>query len=213
MNVAFPIGLLIADLVVLAWSATGPSDLFTWWCEVIPALIAGGVLLATGRRFRLTNLAYGLIALHAVILMVGGRYTYAAVPVGNWVRDALHLARNHYDRVGHFAQGFIPAIVTRELLLRKSPLKRGAWLFFLTTCVCLAVSAFYELIEWWVAAAKGDGANDFLGTQGDVWDTQWDMFVALCGALIAQLTLRTVHDRALAGLASPTRSAPDRAGI
>ncbi len=196
--ISFPIALLVVDAAILAWSATGPSDLFTWFCEVVPALIAVAVLVATRRRFRFTNLVYGLIALHAVILMVGGRYTYAEVPVGNWVRDAFHLARNHYDRVGHFAQGFIPALVTRELLLRKSPLVRGKWLFFLTTCVCLAVSACYEFIEWWVALGTGEAAKDFLGTQGDVWDTQWDMLMALIGAIVAQVTLAGVQDRAIA---------------
>lgn len=203
MSLSFPLVLLLIDGAVLVWSATGPSDLFTWVCEVVPAVIAGAILIATRRRFRFTNLVYGLIALHAVILMVGGRYTYAAVPAGDWVRDYFQLARNHYDRVGHFAQGFIPALVTRELLLRRSPLTRGKWVFFLTTCVCLAASAFYEFIEWWVAIGTGDAANDFLGTQGDVWDTQWDMFLALCGALTAQVTLSGVQDRAIKAIDFP----------
>lgn len=191
---------LLPTLAVLIWSGIEPKDTFTWFLEVAPVLIAVPVLLATGRNFPLTSLAYGLLALHGVILMIGGHYTYAEMPVFNWLRDHFDLARNHYDRVGHIAQGFIPAIVTREILLRASPLKQGKWLFFLTTCVCLAISAFYELIEWWVAAGSGDEAVAFLATQGDVWDTQWDMFLALCGALSSQLLLRRWHDRQIAGL-------------
>jgi putative membrane protein len=145
----------------------------------------------------LTTLLCCLLAVHAVILMVGGHYTYAEVPLGFWVRDALGLARNHYDRLGHFAQGFVPAILAREILLRNTPLRRGGWLFFLVVCVCLAFSALYELIEWWTALISGEGATAFLGTQGDVWDTQWDMFLALVGALTAQLLLARVHDRQL----------------
>ncbi len=191
---------LLLTLAVLAWSGHEPHDTFIWLLEVAPVLIALPLLLLTGRRFPLTSLAYGLLALHGVILMIGGHYTYAEMPVFNWLRDYFDLARNHYDRVGHVAQGFIPAIVTREILLRNSPLKVGKWLFFLTTCVCLAISAFYEMIEWWVAVASGDEAVAFLATQGDVWDTQWDMFLALCGALSSQLLLRRWHDRQLAGL-------------
>jgi putative membrane protein len=138
-----------------------------------------------------------LLAVHAVILMVGGHYTYAEVPLGFWVRDALGLARNHYDRLGHFAQGFVPAILAREVLLRNTSLRRGGWLFFLVVCVCLAFSAFYELVEWWTALISGEGATAFLGTQGDVWDTQWDMCLALVGALTAQLLLARAHDRQL----------------
>jgi putative membrane protein len=164
---------------------------------VAPVFIALPVLLATRQRFPFTTLAYGLIALHACILMIGGHYTYAEMPLFNWLRDSLGLARNHYDRVGHLAQGFIPAIVAREVLIRLTPLKPGRWLFFLVTCFCLAFSAFYELIEWWVAVASGDNAVAFLATQGDVWDTQWDMFLALLGALTAQLVLSKVHDRQL----------------
>ncbi len=148
----------------------------------------------------MTPLAYRLIFLHAAILMLGGHYTYAEVPLGFWVRDALGLSRNHYDRLGHLAQGFVPAILAREILLRKTPLKPGPWLFFLVTCVCLAISAFYEFVEWWAALASGEAASAFLGTQGDVWDTQWDMFLCLLGALAAQLTLSRVHDRQLAAL-------------
>ena len=192
-----PVALLSAVGAALIWSGIAPHDRTTWWLEIFPILIAVPLLIGTFRRFPLTPLAYVLIAIHAVILMVGGHYTYAEVPLGFWVRDALHLARNHYDRLGHFAQGFVPAILVREVLLRRTPLARGGWLFFLTTSVCLAISAFYEFIEWWTAVIGGGAADAFLGTQGDVWDTQWDMFVCLIGALVAQLVLRRLHDRQL----------------
>jgi putative membrane protein len=192
--------LAAAVAALLAWSAIGPRDVATWWMEVAPVFIAAPVLFATRRRFPLTPLLGVLIALHAAILIVGGHYTYAEVPAGFWVRDALGWARNPYDRLGHFAQGFVPAIAAREILLRTSPLRRGGWLFFLVTCVCLAISAVYEFIEWWAALATGEAATAFLGTQGDVWDTQWDMFMALSGALCAQLSLARWHDRQLARL-------------
>lgn len=192
-----PVAVLVATLVVLAWSGVSPKDRFTWFLEVLPVLIAAPVLVATRKRFPLTPLLYVLLFLHGVILMVGGKYTYAEVPAGFWVRDALGLARNHYDRLGHFAQGFVPAILAREVLLRTSPLRQGKWLFALVTSVCLAFSAFYELIEWWTAAATGEAAEAFLGTQGDVWDSQWDMFLALLGAVTAQLVVSRWHDRQL----------------
>jgi putative membrane protein len=197
-----PLVLLGVGLALLAWSGLAPHDRFTWFLEVAPILIGVPVLIATRRRFPLTPLAYRLIFVHALILMAGGHYTYAEVPLGYWVKDALGLARNHYDRLGHFAQGFVPAIVAREVLLRRSPLQRGKWLFFLVTCVCLAVSASYELIEWLAALLGGSSADAFLGTQGDVWDTQWDMFTALVGALTALVTLSRVHDRQLAKLSA-----------
>jgi putative membrane protein len=197
-----PLVLLVAGLAALALTAIRPRDYFTWLLEVAPILIGVPVLLWTHRSFPLTPLLYRLLFVHALILMLGGHYTYAEVPLGFWVRDALGLARNHYDRLGHFAQGFVPAILAREILLRKTPLRPGRWLFFLVTCVCLAFSAFYELIEWWTALASGEGATAFLGTQGDVWDTQWDMFLALVGALTAQLTLARVHDRQLGTIAA-----------
>jgi len=192
--------LLVLLALVLAWSGLAPKDRFTWLLEVAPVLIGVPLLIATHRRFPLTPLLYVLLFLHAVVLAVGGRYTYAEVPLGFWVRDALGLARNHYDRLGHFAQGFVPAILAREILLRKTPLRPGGWLFFLVTCVCLAFSGFYELVEWWTALLSGEAATAFLGTQGDVWDTQWDMFLALVGALTAQLTLAREHNRQLARL-------------
>lgn len=192
--------LLGLTLAVLAWSGHAPRDRLTWFLEVLPVLLALPILLLTWRRFPFTPLAYGLMAVHGMILMVGGHYTYSEMPVFDWVRDTFDLARNHYDRLGHVAQGFVPAIVAREILLRTSPLRPGAWLFFLTTCVCLAISAFYEMIEWWVALASGDEAVAFLATQGDVWDTQWDMFLALLGALSSQLLLGRWHDRQLATL-------------
>jgi putative membrane protein len=205
-----PAVLLALGVVLLVLSGIHPKDRYTWILEVAPAIAAAILLVATYRRFPLTPLAYRLILLHACILMVGGHYTYAEVPVGFWVQRAFGLARNHYDRLGHFAQGFVPAIVAREILLRRTPLRRGGWTFFLVTCVCLAISAFYEFVEWWTAVASGEAANAFLGTQGDPWDTQWDMFFALIGAITAQLTLSRLHDRELAelpasGVVSSTR--------
>lgn len=182
----------------LAWSGVRPHDYFTWFMEVQPAIIAIVVLSATYKRFRLTALAYWLILLHSVILMVGGHYTYAEVPLFDWVRDVFDQGRNNYDKVGHFAQGFVPAIITRELLLRKTPLTGGAWLSFLTVCVCLAISALYELFEWAVAEATGEAAEAFLGTQGYQWDTQSDMAFALFGAVMAIVLLGRYHDAQVA---------------
>ena len=182
-------------MAVLLWSGIHPHDRFTWVMEVFPVLIGVPVLVATHRRFRFTPLAYSLLALHATILMVGGRYTYAEVPLGYWMEGWFGFTRNHYDRIGHLAQGFIPAIVAREVLMRASPLKRGAWLVFVVLCFCLALSALYELIEFGTALATGTAAEAFLGTQGDVWDTQWDMTMALIGAVTALLLLTRLHDR------------------
>jgi putative membrane protein len=193
----YPLALLILIAVALVLSGLAPNDRGTWWLEIFPILIGVPILVATYRRFPLTTLVYTLLAVHALILMVGGHYTYARVPLGFWAQDLFGFARNHYDRLGHFAQGFIPAILVREILLRTSPLRPGRWLFVLVTAVCLAFSACYEFIEWWAALAGGESADAFLGTQGDVWDTQWDMFFALIGAITAQLTLGSVHDRAL----------------
>jgi putative membrane protein len=203
-----PLVLLIVGLALLVASGIAPYDRTTWVLEVFPIFLAVPLLVATARRFPLTPLAYRLVLLHALILMLGGHYTYARVPLGFWLRDALHLARNHYDRLGHFAQGFVPAIVAREVLLRRSPLERGKWLFFLVTAVCLSISACYELVEWAAAVAGGSAADAFLGTQGDPWDTQWDMFVALLGAVSAQLLLARVHDRQLARLTPNAATRP-----
>ena len=199
----YPLGLLVAVLGALLVSGLTPYDRTTWWLEVFPILLGVPLLVATRRRFPLTHLAYTLLAVHACILLVGGHYTYERVPLGAWAQQAFGLARNDYDRLGHFAQGFVPAIVAREVLLRTSPLRPGRWLFVLVTAVCLAISACYELIEWRVAVAGGASAAAFLGTQGDVWDTQWDMFMALVGAITAQALLGSRHDRALAHLRTP----------
>ena len=197
-----PAILLIATIIALIVSRIGAAEPGTWVLEVFPIFLAIPVLVLTAKRFPLTPLAYRLLFLHALILMLGGHYTYAKVPLGFWVQDALHLGRNHYDRLGHFAQGFVPAIIAREVLLRRSPLQRGKWLFFLVTCVCLAISASYELIEWLAALLGGSSADAFLGTQGDVWDTQWDMFMALIGALSALVLLPRIHDRQLEELST-----------
>jgi len=179
---------------VLLWSAIRPHDYFTWFMEVLPALVAVVVLGASYARFRFSALAYWLILVHAVILMVGGHYTYAEVPLFDWVRDLFHQGRNNYDKVGHFAQGFVPAIIARELLLRKSPLRPGAWLSCITVSICLAMSALYELFEWAVAEATGEAAEAFLGTQGYQWDTQSDMAFALLGAVLVVVLLGRYHD-------------------
>jgi putative membrane protein len=201
--IAWP-ALWVVAIVGLVWSGIGPVDRATWMLEVAPVVIAMPVLALTRKRFPLTPLAYALIAVHAAILMYGGHYTYALVPLGDWARETFDFARNHYDRIGHIAQGFIPAIVAREILLRTSPLRTGRWLFTLVAACCLAISAFYEFLEWWTALIVGGAADAFLATQGDVWDTQWDMFLALCGALTAQLLLARLHDRQLATLAGRT---------
>jgi putative membrane protein len=201
-----PLQLLAIALAALAVSAIHPHDRLTWVLEVFPFFIAAPILIATWRRFPLTPLLYRLILIHAVILFIGGHYTYAEVPFGDWLKRLLGLARNPYDRIGHFAQGFVPALLAREVLLRRTPLVRGRWLFFIVTSICLAVSACYEFIEWWSAVLLGQGADAFLGSQGDPWDTQWDMFTALIGAVIAQLTMACLHDRHLARLEGLNRT-------
>ena len=187
----------LATAVILVWSAIRPHDYFTWFLEVFPAIIGALVLATTYRRFRFTALVYTLIALHMIILMVGGHYTYAEVPIGNWIRDQFHLSRNHYDRLGHFAQGFVPAMIAREVLIRLKVVKRGRWLFVLVVSICLAFSALYELLEWTVSALTGSAGDAFLGTQGDVFDTQKDMAMALIGALSSLVCLSRVQDRQL----------------
>ena len=191
------LGLLAAVLVVLVWSGIAPHDRLTWFMEVIWVLAAIPLLLATHRRFPLTRLLLWLVAIHCVILIYGGKYTYAETPLGDWFQIAFDQSRNHYDRLGHFAQGFVPAILARELLLRLTPLRPGGWLFYLVCAACLSFSAFFEFIEWWAALIMGGDADAYLATQGDVWDTQWDMFLALCGSILAQLALARLHDHQL----------------
>ncbi len=194
---------LAVFFAVLAWSAVAPTDRLTWWLEVSPALVALVVLALTRERFPLTPLVYGLILAHCVILMIGGHYTYAQVPAGDWVRDLVGGSRNNYDKLGHFAQGFVPAMVAREILLRLDVVRRRGWLPFLVVCFCLAFSAFYELIEWWAALLSEEAAESFLGTQGYAWDTQSDMAWALVGAVTALALLSRWHDRQLAAMAVP----------
>ncbi len=195
-----PLVLLALAAIALAVSGIGPTDRLTWVLEVSPVLIGVPILIASYRVFPLTPLLYRLLLLHALILILGGHYTYAQVPLGFWLQDLFELSRNHYDRIGHLAQGFVPAILAREILLRRSPLVPGKWLFFLVASVGLAFSALYEMFEWWAAVLGGAAAEHFLATQGDPWDTQWDMFLALVGALAAQLLLAASHDRELAAL-------------
>ena len=193
-----PLVLLGVLLVCLIISGINPWDRLTWWLEVAPILIGVPILIFTYNRFTFSPLVYRLILLHALVLMIGGHWSYARVPFGFWLERVFHLARNDYDRIGHFMQGFVPALIAREVLLRHTPLRRGLWLFFLVTCVCLALSACYEFVEWWTAVAGGSAADAFVGTQGDVSDTQKDMLMALIGALLAQLTLARAHDRSMA---------------
>jgi putative membrane protein len=195
-----PLALLALTAAALAWSAIRPFDYLTWLLEVAPVLIAAPILVLTFRQRPLSPLLYRLIFLHALILIIGGHYTYAQVPAGFWLQEVFDLSRNHYDRLGHPAQGFVPAILAREILLRATPLVRGGWLKLLVVSVCLAFSALYELIEWAAALISAEAAESFLGTQGDHWDTQWDMFLALCGAIAAVLLLGRGHDRSMAAV-------------
>ncbi len=185
-------------MAVLIWSGINPRDTFTWFLEVVPALIGLIVLILSYKSFPLTPMLYILILIHSIILMIGGHYTYAEVPFFDYLKELTGMARNNYDKVGHFAQGFIPAMIVREIVRRKKIINGGGWQFFFIISSVLAMSAFYELIEWWVAIASGEGAEAFLGTQGYVWDTQSDMMFALIGAVAALLTLGKVHDRQLA---------------
>jgi putative membrane protein len=204
-----PAVLLVIVLVALVASGIGPADRLTWFLEVVPVLIALPLLLLTSRSFPFTPLVYCLVAAHALILMLGGHYTYAQVPLGFWIQDWFDFARNPYDRIGHLMQGFGPAIIARELLLRTSPLRPGKWLFALVCLSILGISACYEFTEWWAALAGGEAAGAFLGTQGDVWDTQWDMFLAGCGAVVAQMILERLHDRQLLALDPTLRAKYD----
>ena len=191
------LALALAVAVVFAWSAIQPHDRLTWWLEVFPAILGAIILGATYRRFRFTTLCYTFIALHMILLCVGGHYTYARVPLFDWLRDLFHWHRNHYDRLGHFAQGFVPALIAREMFLRLNILNRPRWLPFLVLSVCLFISAFYEFIEWWTAVLSGSAAVEFLATQGDVWDTQKDMFMAFIGAICALVFMSRWQDRQL----------------
>jgi putative membrane protein len=195
-----PAVLLALLLTALVVSGIAPKDRRTWLLEEAPVFLAVPVLIATYRRFRMTPLSYRLIFLHALLLVVGGHYTFSKVPAGLWLQDALDLARNDYDRVVHFVGGFAPAVVAREILLRKTRLRPGGWLFCLVTSACLAGSAFYELLEWWAAKLTGVKASAFLATQGDVWDTQWDMLLGFIGAIAGQLLLARRQDQELAAL-------------
>lgn len=188
------VGVFIA---IFVWSAINPHDYFTWFLEVFPTIFGVIILAVTYKKFPLTPLLYFLIFIHAVILIVGGHYTYAEVPIGFWLQEIFDFSRNHYDRIGHFAQGFIPAMIARELILRKNIIQHSKWQFFFIVCFCLAFSACYEFLEWGVAVVTGTAAESFLGTQGDIWDTQWDMFMAMIGSIIAQITLRKLHDSQL----------------
>jgi putative membrane protein len=193
----YELALLAIVVVVFVWSGISPHDRFTWSLEVFPVILGAPALIYVYPRFRFTPLVYTLIAIHAIILMVGGKYTYAEVPFGFWIQRSFGFARNHYDRIGHFAQGFVPAMVAREIFIRRSPLRGSRWLPFVVICFCLAFSALYELIEFWTALATGEAADAFLGTQGDPWDTQWDMMLALIGAITALVLLSGVQDRQL----------------
>jgi putative membrane protein len=194
------LALLGTFLLILGWSGIHPKDHFIWILEVFPAIVGAIVLVAIYSKVRLTMLVYCLIWLHALVLILGGHWTYAEMPLFNWLRDEFGLARNYYDRLGHVMQGAVPAMIAREILLRKGVVNGRGWLFFIVVCICLAISAFYEIIEWWVAVSSGTAADDFLATQGDIWDTQWDMFIALCGAIASQFLLARWHDRQLAAL-------------
>ncbi|HUJ21509.1 MAG TPA: DUF2238 domain-containing protein [Bryobacteraceae bacterium] len=191
------LALLSVVVAVFVWSAIGCHDLFTWIMEVFPAVIGVGILIGIYPRFRFSTFVYALIAVHAIILMIGGHYTYARMPVFDWLKVRFNLDRNYYDRLGHFAQGFVPAMIAREVLLRTTPLKPGKMLFYLVLSICMAISAWYELLEFAVAKLTGSGAEDFLATQGDPWDTQWDMTWCFIGALCALSLFRNVQDRFL----------------
>lgn len=198
-----PIPHLIIFILVLAWSAIAPRERFTWWLEVAPGLIALAVLAFTYRRSPLTTLAYTLILVQCIILFIGGQYTYAEVPLFNWIRDAMGHGRNNFDKLAHFAQGFVPAVVVREVYLRLDVVRKRGWLAFLVIATCLAISAAYEFVEWAVSVMTGSQGDAFLGTQGYVWDTQSDMFLAMIGAATFIVLLSGVHDRQVAVVARP----------
>jgi putative membrane protein len=200
MNTKYPISFTAATFIILLTSLILANSKPTWVLEVSPILIGFPILFFTYRKFRFTDLVYVLLIIHFIILAVGSIYTYAEVPLGFWMQDWFGFSRNNYDKIGHFAQGFIPALLARELLIRASPLRPGKWLFFIVLCVCLAISAFYEIFEWWAAVILGASAEEFLGTQGYEWDAQSDMLLALIGAACALLLLSRCQDRAIARL-------------
>lgn len=202
LPIFWPLSLLFCGTLVFIWSWIGAADRMTWWLESFPALLAVPILFASYRQFPLTRLAYLLILLHACILLVGAHYTYEHVPLFDWVKNHFHLQRNDYDKVGHLAQGFVPAIIAREVLIRKRIVAGPWWRAFLIMCICMAISACYELLEWAVALLEGSNADAFLATQGDPFDTQSDMFCALIGAAAAQISLPWLHDKELAKLGS-----------
>lgn len=189
--------LLLLLLILLIWSAIKPFEYFTWFLEVLPAIIGVLVLLFTYKNFQFTTLVYILIFVHCVILIIGGHYTYAEVPLFDWIQEVFHQSRNNYDKVGHFAQGFVPAMIARELLIHKIIINGRAWLNIIVVCIAMAISVTYEFIEWGISLATGDGGDSFLGTQGYVWDTQSDMLYATLGAIIALLVLSKIHDKQL----------------
>lgn len=192
--------LIFALTGVTAWSWIDAYDRLTWWMEALPVFIGLPILWFSRSRFPLTRWLYYLLFAHAALLLVGAHYTYARVPLGFWMQDWFDFSRNNFDRLGHITQGFVPALVARELFVRLQIVKPGRWLFFLVLCFCLAFSAFYELIEWWAAVFGGDGSIEFLGVQGDIWDAQWDMLLALLGAIGAQLLLAPWQDRQIQGI-------------
>ena len=204
--------LLTLFAAAFVWSLIHPHDYFTWILEVFPAIIGIALVIGFYKRFPLTPLVLILLTIHAIILMVGGHYTYAEVPLGFWMKSAFHLARNDYDRIGHLAQGFVPAMVAREILIRRNVVRSRGWRYFIIVSICLAISAAYELLEWRVSVATGSAGDAFLGTQGDVWDTQEDMATALFGALIAPLLLARLHDRQLGRLVQSGQPAWPEAG-
>jgi putative membrane protein len=201
------LALLLIVVAVIIWSGWRPYDRVVWWLESSPGLAGIILLLATYRRFPLTTFCYTLIALHICVLCVGGHYTYARVPLFDWLRPVFSWQRNNYDRLGHLMQGLVPAIIAREIIIRLDVVRRKKWIPFLVISICLGISAFYELIEWWTALIGGSAANDFLGSQGDVWDTQSDMFLALVGAVCALLFLSYFHNRALRRIAGAEKTA------
>lgn len=201
--------LLISSLVLIAaLSLLRPYSYFTWILEAAPVIIAVPLLIITRKRFTFVRMTYILLWAHAIVLLIGAHYTYERNPLFQWIQEEFMLKRNHYDRLGHFFQGFVPAMVVRELLIRTSPLKKGKWLFFIVLSICVSVSAYYEFIEWWVSELMGKSADDFLGSQGDIWDAQWDMFLAFLGAFASLIFLGRLHDRCLSKLDPGNKQTP-----